>query len=332
MIAESKTILWNGPVGVFEIDNFAKGSRALAEAIVEATKKGAFSLIGGGDSVACHQQVRPGRPGQLRLDGRRRAARIHGRHRAPGRGGYPQAAPVPVSCYPPAVLDARTAACSYSAANPRPRKGPDGKYHPDQLYAIMRLHIKAYRDSLGAYERETGHKKTNQPTGFYSLDKVGSMPPSAGTNPQRRITAAGDRPMRRPESGMARCIRFRTKKRIRSGGPAEAIFHGKRPPAKDRAAGCFPAARQTLHRRDPALLARDLMIEATIAGSEAVEDIMPIALARSVALFRPPASSERRSGTRGSTAGYRFQRNPPRVEATFPFMYTINGRRRAVCF
>ena len=49
VIAESKTILWNGPVGVFEMDNFAKGSRALAEAIVEATKKGAFSLIGGGD-------------------------------------------------------------------------------------------------------------------------------------------------------------------------------------------------------------------------------------------------------------------------------------------
>ena len=52
VIAESKTILWNGPVGVFEMDNFAKGSRALAEAIVEATKKGAFSLIGGGDSMA----------------------------------------------------------------------------------------------------------------------------------------------------------------------------------------------------------------------------------------------------------------------------------------
>ena len=53
MIAESKTILWNGPVGVFEMDNFAKGSRAIADAIVEATAKGAFSLIGGGDSVAC---------------------------------------------------------------------------------------------------------------------------------------------------------------------------------------------------------------------------------------------------------------------------------------
>ena len=53
VIAESKTILWNGPVGVFEIDKFAKGSKAIAEAIVKATKNGAFSLIGGGDSVAC---------------------------------------------------------------------------------------------------------------------------------------------------------------------------------------------------------------------------------------------------------------------------------------
>ncbi|MGQ1946397.1 phosphoglycerate kinase [Geofilum sp. OHC36d9] len=53
VIKNSSTILWNGPVGVFEMDNFAKGSRAVGEAIVEATKKGAFSLIGGGDSVAC---------------------------------------------------------------------------------------------------------------------------------------------------------------------------------------------------------------------------------------------------------------------------------------
>lgn len=52
VIANSKTILWNGPTGVFEIDIFAKGTIAVAEAIVEATKKGAFSLIGGGDSVA----------------------------------------------------------------------------------------------------------------------------------------------------------------------------------------------------------------------------------------------------------------------------------------
>ena len=53
VIKNSKTILWNGPCGVFEFDNFANGSRAIAEAIVEATKTGAFSLIGGGDSVAC---------------------------------------------------------------------------------------------------------------------------------------------------------------------------------------------------------------------------------------------------------------------------------------
>ena len=54
IIKQSKTILWNGPCGVFEFDRFAVGSRAVAEAIVEATEQnGAFSLIGGGDSVAC---------------------------------------------------------------------------------------------------------------------------------------------------------------------------------------------------------------------------------------------------------------------------------------
>ena len=52
-IKGSKTILWNGPAGVFEFDNFSGGSRAIAEAVAEATKEGAFSLIGGGDSVAC---------------------------------------------------------------------------------------------------------------------------------------------------------------------------------------------------------------------------------------------------------------------------------------
>lgn len=53
VIKASKTILWNGPTGVFEFDNFSHGSRAVGEAIVEATKAGAFSLVGGGDSVAC---------------------------------------------------------------------------------------------------------------------------------------------------------------------------------------------------------------------------------------------------------------------------------------
>lgn len=53
VIETAKTILWNGPAGVFEFDTFAEGSKAIAEAIAVATENGAFSLIGGGDSVAC---------------------------------------------------------------------------------------------------------------------------------------------------------------------------------------------------------------------------------------------------------------------------------------
>ena len=52
-IKGAKTILWNGPAGVFEFDNFTAGSKAVADAIAQATSEGAFSLIGGGDSVAC---------------------------------------------------------------------------------------------------------------------------------------------------------------------------------------------------------------------------------------------------------------------------------------
>jgi len=52
IIKDSKTVLWNGPMGVFEFDTFAKGTKAVADAVVEATKNGAFSLIGGGDSAA----------------------------------------------------------------------------------------------------------------------------------------------------------------------------------------------------------------------------------------------------------------------------------------
>jgi len=52
VILDSKTILWNGPVGVFEMDKFAGGTKAVAEAIAESTKNGAYSLIGGGDSIA----------------------------------------------------------------------------------------------------------------------------------------------------------------------------------------------------------------------------------------------------------------------------------------
>jgi phosphoglycerate kinase len=56
VIEKSGTILWNGPVGVFELETFATGSKAIGEAVVEATKKGAFSLVGGGDSVALVNQ------------------------------------------------------------------------------------------------------------------------------------------------------------------------------------------------------------------------------------------------------------------------------------
>ncbi len=52
-IEGAKTILWNGPAGVFEFDNFTGGSKAVAEAVAKATDNGAYSLIGGGDSVAC---------------------------------------------------------------------------------------------------------------------------------------------------------------------------------------------------------------------------------------------------------------------------------------
>jgi len=51
-VEESKTILWNGPMGVFEMENFAKGTKSIAESVVKATENGAFSLIGGGDSAA----------------------------------------------------------------------------------------------------------------------------------------------------------------------------------------------------------------------------------------------------------------------------------------
>jgi phosphoglycerate kinase len=57
VIAASKTLLWNGPMGVFEMEKFAKGTKSIAEAVAEATKKGAFSLVGGGDSVAAVTQM-----------------------------------------------------------------------------------------------------------------------------------------------------------------------------------------------------------------------------------------------------------------------------------
>jgi len=56
VIENSKTILWNGPMGVFEMPNFQKGTVEIAKAIARATAKGAFSLVGGGDSVAALNQ------------------------------------------------------------------------------------------------------------------------------------------------------------------------------------------------------------------------------------------------------------------------------------
>jgi len=57
VVTDSKTILWNGPMGVFEMENFSKGTKRIAEAVVKATEKGAFSLIGGGDSAAAVSQL-----------------------------------------------------------------------------------------------------------------------------------------------------------------------------------------------------------------------------------------------------------------------------------
>ncbi len=57
VIEKSKTVLWNGPMGVFEMSNFAAGTKAIAESLVRATEKGAFTLIGGGDSVAAINQL-----------------------------------------------------------------------------------------------------------------------------------------------------------------------------------------------------------------------------------------------------------------------------------
>jgi phosphoglycerate kinase len=56
VIMHSKTILWNGPMGVFEMDKFRHGTKVIAKAVADATKKGAFSLVGGGDSVAAVNQ------------------------------------------------------------------------------------------------------------------------------------------------------------------------------------------------------------------------------------------------------------------------------------
>jgi len=56
-LAGAKTVLWNGPMGVFEMSNFAKGTETIAHAVVKATEEGGYSLIGGGDSAAAVNQL-----------------------------------------------------------------------------------------------------------------------------------------------------------------------------------------------------------------------------------------------------------------------------------
>jgi phosphoglycerate kinase len=56
-ILSARIVLWNGPMGVFEIPAFANGTKAIAESLVQATSKGAFTLVGGGDSVAAINQM-----------------------------------------------------------------------------------------------------------------------------------------------------------------------------------------------------------------------------------------------------------------------------------
>ena len=56
LILDASTVVWNGPMGVFEIDQFAEGTMAIAEAVADATDGGAFSVVGGGDSVSALAQ------------------------------------------------------------------------------------------------------------------------------------------------------------------------------------------------------------------------------------------------------------------------------------
>jgi phosphoglycerate kinase len=57
VVSSSRTVLWNGPMGIFEVDEFSHGTRTVAEAVVEATRRGAYTVVGGGDSAAALQQL-----------------------------------------------------------------------------------------------------------------------------------------------------------------------------------------------------------------------------------------------------------------------------------
>merc|ERR1719411_1439418 len=77
-IAKSKTIIWNGPMGVFEMDSFAVGTKAMMDNIVEATQKGAITVIGGGDTATACKKYET----ESRTRAPRRSPRLHGRSRS----------------------------------------------------------------------------------------------------------------------------------------------------------------------------------------------------------------------------------------------------------
>ena len=84
-VSKARTIVWNGPLGMFEKPAFAEGTLAMARAVAAATKAGATSIVGGGDSVAAVEQSGVAAADFAHFDGRRRFAGISRRRKAPGR-------------------------------------------------------------------------------------------------------------------------------------------------------------------------------------------------------------------------------------------------------
>ena len=88
-LADAKTVLWNGPLGVFEVPTFGDGTRAIARFLAERAEHGATVVVGGGDSRGGHRAAGPGRQDDPHLDRRRRLARVPRGPRAAGRRGPP---------------------------------------------------------------------------------------------------------------------------------------------------------------------------------------------------------------------------------------------------